>query len=1194
MIVLHLKKLFIQGFKSFADKTEIEFKNGITAIVGPNGCGKSNVADAIRWVLGEQSVKSLRGSKMEDVIFSGTDKRRALGYAEVTIVFDNSDEEVPLEFREVAITRRMFRSGESEYYINKNACRLKDVRELLMDTGIGKDGYSVIGQGRIDEILSTRPEDRRHIFEEAAGIVKYKTKKYEAERKLEKTDSNLIRIEDIIGELEIQYENLKKQADKANKYIDLSNKVKEIEVTLMLKKIESLKEEINRCIHEKEIIQKQIDSLEVEKKKIEEKSNLIQNLVESKDLDIERLQDDREDILFEINNNKNRLSILEEKKKYYLKDVERLAKETEDLKLKYNKLKEEKELLSSTSTLSREELEKFKEDYRLKSEKLQKLSENIKEREKEINLEKDRVITLYNKIADKKSKLNSINSFMDNITKRMAHIEKEIVSLSERIKQEQKIIKDLEEIENKKKEEIVGINKYLVNLKLEEEKYKENLDNLYKLINENKMDLQSKITNYNLLINMEEDYEGYYKSVKNLMLAHKKDKTLHGRLIGIIADLINVDTKYEKAIEVALGGSLQNIVTEDEDDAKFIINYLRQRKLGRVTFLPLSTINSKPISISRRDREDYNIIGLASELVKYDDIYKNVIEYLLGRTIVVENIDYATKVAKRYNYSYKIVTLEGDLINPGGSITGGSMPKVNNILNRKHRIDKIKGEINELSKVQSELEKEKVLIKSKIDEYQNKIKEKESELQSTNIEIIKIENEINKHSGELERNENTILQYNDEIDRLIIELKSIREEENYLSQEIQTLTAKKETIEKKIVESMEDFEDKKKTLEEVKKEVTDAQIKINIIESKMANNEEKILNTELELKNISDSIEGKKKEKEINLGNIEKISAQILQTNEKIENLLSQKEEKDRELILLKKEKDSLMKDYYLIQNKLKEILDEIKILENNKNNYSIKETKYNTQLDNIIDKLEEEYSLTYDEAKEYTFEIEDIRKAEDLVKNLKEEIKDLGTVYLDAIEEFKQVEERLEFLRKQHEDLLSAKEDLNKVIFDMEGKMKTQFAEKFKIINESFNDIFKKLFDGGKASVELENEEDILNCGIEIKAQPPGKKLQNLDLLSGGERALTAVALLFAVQKVKPSPFCILDEIDAALDESNISKYTNYLMELAENTQFIIITHRKKTMEIADALYGVTMEEEGISKIVSVKLTDKIEDIAS
>lgn len=1194
MIVLHLKKIFIQGFKSFADKTEIEFKEGVTAIVGPNGSGKSNVADAIRWVLGEQSVKSLRGTKMEDVIFSGTDRRKALGYAEVTITFDNTDGTIPIDFQEVAITRRMFRSGESEYYINKSSCRLKDVRELFMDTGIGKDGYSVIGQGRIDEILSTKPEDRRHIFEEAAGIVKYKSKKFEAERKLEKADNNLVRIEDIIGELESQYENLKEQSDKAKTYLDLSNRVREIEINLMIRKIEELKEEINKCSLEKDKIQKQIDELEVERNKIEEKSNLLRDTMEFKDLDIEKIQRDREDIISEINNKTNQITLLEEKKKYYIKDVERISNEVEELNLKLKKIQEDKELLSSSSIISKEELDNLKEDYQLKSIDLEELSEALRKREKEINLEKDRVISLYNTIADKKSKLNSISSFKENITKRIAQIEKEIALLSEKKEQEQKTIKDMEVKEAEKKEEIVTVNKALVNLKLEEKKYIDELDNLYKLINQNKIDLQGKITNYNLLKNMEEDYDGYYKSVKSLMLAYKKDKILENRLIGIVADLIKVDTKYEKAIEVALGGSLQNVVTKDENDAKFIINYLRDRKLGRVTFLPLSTIKTKPINISSKDREDYSIIGLASELVEYDSLYKNIIEFLLGRTIVVKDIDHATEVAKRFNYSYKIVTLEGDIVNPGGSMTGGSMPKVNNLLNRKYRIDIIKGEINELSKTQSKLEEKKSLLKFKIEEYSNKVKEKENELQNINIEIIRIENEINKHLAELQRNEDTVLKYNEEIEKLNVELKLIDEDEIKLNEETKVLIAKRESLEKEISESLEIFEERKKALEEVKKEVTDAKIQINMMENKMANNEEKILTAELELKSIEDSITEKKKERELNLNNIDKVSSKILLMKEEIQDLLSKREEKDSKLTLLKEEKDSLMKDYYLIQNKLKEVLDEINRLENLRNNYSIKETKYNTQLDNIYERLEEEYELTFDKAVEFRLELEDLKKAEDLVKNLKEQIKELGTVYIDSIEEFKQVEDRLEFLRKQHEDLLTAKDDLNKVILDMEEKMKTQFVKNFKIINEQFNDIFVKLFNGGKASVELEDEEDILNCGIEIKAQPPGKKLQNLNLLSGGERSLTAVALLFAVLRVKPTPFCILDEIDAALDESNIGKYTNYLMSLVEDTQFIIITHRKKTMEIADALYGVTMEEEGISKIVSVKLTDSLKDIAS
>jgi len=1194
VIVLHLKKIFIQGFKSFADKTEIEFKEGVTAIVGPNGSGKSNVADAVRWVLGEQSVKSLRGSKMEDVIFSGTDRRKALGYAEVTITFDNTDGVIPVDFQEVAITRRMFRSGESEYYINKSPCRLKDVRELFMDTGIGKDGYSIIGQGRIDEILSTKPEDRRNIFEEAAGIVKYKSKKIEAERKLEKTDSNLVRIKDIIGELENQYENLKEQSDKAKVYLDISNKVKEIEINLMIRKIEELKEEIDRCYQEKDNIQKQINEREIEKDKIEEKLQLFQKNVEAKDHNIENIQKIRENIIDEINSKSNQLTLLEEKKKFYIKDVERISNEVKELNYRYSKLQEDKNLLSSSSTISKEELDILREDYRLKSIRLEELNEAIKKREKEIELEKNKVIELYNAIADKKSKFNGINSFKNNITKRINQIEKEIDLLLKNSDVEKKIIEDMEDKEVGIKEELVAVNKALVNLKLEEEKYKNELDNLYKLINQNKIDLQGKITNYNLLKNMEEDFEGYYKSVKNLMLAYKEDKVLKNRLIGIVADLISVDTKYEKAIEVALGGRLQNVVTEDENDAKFIINYLRDRKLGRVTFLPLSTIKMKPADINSKDREEYSIIGLASELVKYDSQYKNIVEFLLGRTIVVENIDNATKVAKRFNYFYKIVTLEGDIVNPGGSITGGSMPKVNNLINRKYRIERIKNEINQLSKIQSELEKKKSLLKLQIDDCSNNIRIKENELQNINIETIRIENEINKHSAELKRNEESILKYKEEINKLNIELRTIDEDEINLNEEIKVLTNKRESMEKEISQFLEAFEENKKILEEAKKEVTDVKIQSNTMENKMANNEEKMRMAEMELNSIKDSIDEKIKEREQNLKRIDEVSNQIVLINEEIQSLIHQKEEMEMELASLKEEKDLLMKEYYLIQSKLKEISDEIKIQENVKNNCSIKETRYITQLDNINQRLEEEYELSYEEAVKLRVEIEDIKRAEIMVKNLKEEIKSLGTVYLDAIEEFKQVKERLEFLRKQRDDLLTAKDDLNKVIDDMEEKMKVQFIENFRIINEKFNDIFNRLFNGGKASIELEDEEDILNCGIEIKAQPPGKKLQNLNLLSGGERSLTAVALLFAVLKVKPTPFCILDEIDAALDEANIGKYTNYLMGLVEETQFIIITHRKKTMEIASALYGVTMEEDGISKIVSVKLTDNLGDIAS
>lgn len=1192
---MHLKKIEIHGFKSFADRVEIEFKEGITAIVGPNGSGKSNIADAIRWVLGEQSIKTLRGSKMEDVIFSGTDSRRPLGYTEVTITFDNKDGVIPVDYQEVAITRRMFRSGESEYYLNKNSCRLKDIKELFMDTGVGKDGYSIIGQGRVDEILSTRPEDRRNIFEEAAGIVKYKSKKMEAEKKLEKTDSNLIRIRDLIHELSNQSENLKEQSEKASIFLQLSNRLKEIEINLLIRKIDELEKEIDKSKREKERLQIEMEQMVNKKNGIETKFNLMKKKITDLDLSIDLIEEEKAKTFNLLNKNKSDLTLLEEKEKFFIKDNERLSKEIVELNIRLKELEEERLGLLNIKSQLGEELVLFQKDYHKKNVNLEKLNEEIQLKEKEIEDKKGDAIEVYNLIRDKKSKINSYSSFKENIYKRINQVEKDIESLLDMEKKNRKLLDKIEIEELEKKEEIIKESKYLASLRLEEKDSKDRLDILYKRINQNKAELQGMISNYNLLRNMEEDYEGYYKSVKNLMLACKRIESLKSKVIGVVADLIRVEEKYEKAIDVGLGGSLQNIVTKDEGDAKYIIDYLRKNKLGRVTFLPISTIKGNPIYISPNDRKKYDILGLGSELVSYDKEYRDIFAYLLGRTIVVEDLDKAIVVAKKYNYSYKVVTLKGDIINAGGSMTGGSLPKISgNLLNRKFRIEKIGKDIGELSKVQDRLEEEKNLLKQKIDDNLKKLKDQEKKLQNSNIEAIKIENEKNKINMELGRIDDSVIKYKDEIEKLNLELDRIKKDEEKLKEDLNLIDEENNKVQEDIKEMMLEFEKMKAIKEEVMKEVTDAKIQMNLIENKLTNNEEKIESIDIELENTIHLLETKKEELLKNDIKIDNIVNKMAYIKEDISKFAILKEEQDKDFMLLKEEKDLLMKDYYFEQNRLNKTNEEINELAKVINNWNLKETRYSVQLDNIYGKLLEDYELEYNDALKLWIEIEDIAGATEEVKKLKNKIKKIGTVNLSSIEDYKTVKERLEFITKQHEDLLLAKENLHEVISDMESKMKEQFLYSFNNINEKFNEVFSILFNGGKASLVLEDEENILTCGIEIKVQPPGKRLQNLNLLSGGEKSLTAVALLFAILKIKPTPFCILDEIDAALDEANISRYTNYLKNFSHDTQFIMITHRKSTMEMADVLYGVTMEEEGISKIISVKLTDNLGEIAS
>ena len=1192
---MHLKKLEIQGFKSFADKIEIDFKEGITAIVGPNGSGKSNISDAIRWVLGEQSVKTLRGNKMEDVIFSGTNARKALGYAEVTIVFDNKDGLIPLDYQEVAITRRMFRSGESEYYINKNSCRLKDIKEIFMDTGVGKDGYSIIGQGKVDEILSSRPEDRRNIFEEAAGIVKYKTKKELSEKKLEKTTDNLIRIEDIIGELEKQLDYLKEQSEKANKFIELSNELKELEVNLFIRKIDQIEKMLKVCKKEKEKFQIQIENITKDKNNIENKFNLMKNEIEILDNSINKLQGEKLEILKELNQKTNDLEILKEKQKFHTKDKGRLYTELKELENREEEIKNTNHILKNESVDLEKRLALLKEEYIEKNKSLIELNKKIEESEKNIEKEKNILLENYNLVADKKSKTNNMISFEENILSRIKQLEREIEKLKDTIEKNEILIKEIEQTEEMGKNEILKFNKSIGHLKLEEKKHQDILDELYKNINKNKIELQANISNYNLLKNMEEDYEGYYKSVKNLMLRCKNDEKLEEKLIGIVVDLIEVEEKYEKAIDVALGGSLQNVVTKNEEDAKFIIDYLRDNKLGRITFLPLTTIKGSSINISSNDRNKYNILGLGSELINYDDKYKNIMEYLLGRTIVVENLKDGIAVAKRFNYRFRITTLEGDIINAGGSMTGGSMPKVSgNLLNRKTRIERLREDINELSVLQNSFEKEKRDIKSKLNEITDELNLQNEKLQELNIEVVKTENEKNKQLVDINRNYEFIEKYNGEIKELSLELEEIVRNKKLLIEDLNKIQEKNLLLKSNIDELLDELKKEKVVRDEFLDNVTDMKLKINSLENEWNNHKDEIEKNKKEIQLIENTrdkkiSESKKIEEEINY---------IVDETRNIEDnikLLSNKEnEKNNEFILLKGKKDRLMEDYYLEQKNLKEINEELGKYEKIKNDWDVKEAKYNVQLDNINGKLLEDYELNYTEALSLWKEMENLNEAKTKVNKLKGEIKKIGTVNLSSIEEYELVSKRFVFISKQHKDLLEAKSDLQKVIVDMEEKMTEQFLYNFDLINKEFNQVFSILFDGGKAELKLEDKENVLTCGIEINAQPPGKKLQSLSLLSGGEKALTAVALLFAILQIKPTPFCILDEIDAALDDANINRYTNYLRSLSDETQFIMITHRKSTMEMADVLYGVTMEEEGISKIISVKLTDNLEEIAS
>lgn len=1187
---MYLKRIEVQGFKSFADKIDIEFQGGITGVVGPNGSGKSNISDAIRWVLGEQSAKTLRGGKMEDIIFSGTEKRKPLGYAEVTLVLDNKDNKLNIEYNEVSVTRRVFRSGESEYYINKTSCRLKDIRELFMDTGVGKDGYSIVGQGKIDEILSTKSEDRRNLFEEAAGIVKHKTRKEEAEKKLGKTKDNVLRINDIIKELEIQIDPLKEQSQKAKTFNELSAKLKDYEVNLYIREIDKLKNQLEQLDNQRKMVDIQLEDNEDKRNRLEEKYTQVKFEMENMDNKIENIQDLKYTTQTGIEKNEGEIKLYNEKISIIQKDMGRIEDEVKDLKEKIEKINEERSSLDSRKQEVSKHLQLLNDEMNYKSEKLSGLNKKMEDNERYIEEKKTNVIEILNGIANKKNKINSINSFNQNIDKRIRQLDGEIKELQETKSKNKIAIGDISE-EGKRNFKILNeLQREKETINDEKKKKEQTLKSVIQRVNRLSGDIQGKISNYRLLKDMKDEYEGFYSSVKNTLKATKNNSQLGKGVNGVVAELIYVDKMYEKAIEVALGSSIQNIVTETPEDAKNMINYLKRNKLGRVTFLPMTSIKGRNLNDYEAKLINSNgVLGIASDLIKFDNNYKNIFEYLLGRTLIVEDINTGIKIAKMCNHSLKIVSLEGDVMNAGGSMTGGSYRTNNtNLLSRKRQINELEKEIAKLKEELAKSQREEKDSKENIENIDSRIYHINSKINELNVTLAKLENKQVQVKEEFEKIDKTIIKYENEKEQLSSESQESVSDISGINKEIEQLKDKHEIAQGNIDKMLQTFEKERDTKKNLQDEITDIKVKgasykqeiVSIDESIKKFEEEKIITIE---KINSKNAEYEKSQqllKEVNL------KYQLLkEEKEKLNSLLL---EYDSKLKKLKEDKSNFMKSFYAEQEKLKEMNRKINGLQKSLNTIDTKHAKYNAQLENFNNKLWEDYDMSYQMALNHKSEIESITKVQNEIREIKKEIRNLGNVNLGSIEEFKRVKERYEFLVEQKEDLLNAKESLQQVIKELELRMEQQFVENFEIIKEHFRDSFKELFGGGKADIYLEDNENILTSGIEIVAQPPGKKLQSLTLLSGGEKALTAIALLFAILKTKPTPFCVLDEIEAALDDANVYRFAEYLKIFSENTQFIVITHRKGTMESVDSLYGVTMEEKGVSRMISVKLTDK------
>ena len=1180
---MYLKRIEMQGFKSFADKTVIELKQGITTVIGPNGSGKSNISDAIRWVLGEQSIKSLRGSKSLDIIFAGTQNRKSLGFAESSLVFDNSDKALPIEYTEVTVTRKIYRSGETGYYINKVPCRLKDVLELFMDTGIGKDGYSIVGQGKIDEILSNKSEDRRHIFEEAAGIVKYRIRKQESEKKLEHTKLNLLRINDILSEIEGNLEPLKIQSEKAKNYLSIRDELKNIEVGLFLHNIKQNKEELEKLQEDETITKEQYEAEETKLERIKNAKEELKNNIDEITTKIEKISNIGFESQKEIEMLNSNISVSQTRIANNKQNQSRFSEEISEKEQRLQELEEEQNQKEEKRENLQKNKEKFIKELNEKQEELEKITKKLSAKELEIQEYKRQVEQNTDAKYEKQSKIQEQQLNFENYEKRQKQIKQEkqttISELDNVQMHKEEVSKEFYEIEAKRNNILKEIEK--ISKQKDESKQK---NKIYQTeINTLSNELRIKQSRRNFLIETEKEKEGYTKSVKTLLKQCETDQELKKGVEGVLANLIEVPQDLETAIEMCLGLSLQNIVTNTEQEAKKLVEYLRKNNAGRASFLPISSVKGK--KIDKIKGNESGIIGIASDLVKYNKKYEQIILNLLGRTIIVDNMDTAIKVAKQNSYTFRIVTKDGDVINPSGAITGGSvMKKTVNILGRSKEIERLGKEIQEIETKIQKLEKE-------MQEYQDsitgilEISEKlEKELQESEINYATGKQKISSLEEEMEKLKNRLQKLEDENQNIENLKKDAITKKEEIQKEITILNNQNEELTQIITEYADLNKDDQKYIDNLNEDITNLKISVSSFDESESSIEEikERINQEIEankntIKNKKEQIQEINEENKNLENSIKEILEKIEQIKEEVKNSSSKIEE-------LKQERKDKNEKLNYQETQITEKFNIIEELKSQLVKLEVKKNKTEEEIENIINKLWEEYELTPNTVQDYK-KPENIQNTKRKVNELRTQIKEMGSININSIEEYKNLKERYDFMSEQRLDLESTMVKLRKIVTDMTQLMKEQFKEKFKEINKNFGDVFSELFGGGKAEVRLEDEKNILECGIEIIAQPPGKKLQNMLLLSGGEKALTAIALLFAILKINPAPFCVLDEIEAALDDVNVYRYAEYLKKFAKDTQFLVITHRKGTMEAADSVYGVTMEENGISKLLSMKL---------
>lgn len=1179
-----LKSLELHGFKTFPDRIKLSFDKGITSIVGPNGSGKSNISDAIRWVLGEQSAKTLRCSKMEDVVFNGTDKRKKTGYAEVTLSIDNKDRILPFDGDEVAVTRRYYRSGESEYMINKATVRLRDIHELFMDTGLGRDGYSMIGQGKIDSIVASKSEERREIFEEASGISRYRYRKTEAERKLKSTEENLVRLRDIVGELEDRVGPLKKQSEKAQKFLVLSEEKKGLEIALWL----------NTLDNSANIIKEQDDKIDIQRAQYENAEQELANIssetesiylkngeITSK---IDTIRRNISQFESEVSNNNALISVANNDIEHNKETITRLETEIEQLDNSFTEIE-------SQIKEKKENVEKLKLNIEEKQKEYNEVSENLNTISVDASRSGDEIQELNSKLAELSQKsanakvvlltsdssINELNERIESLNSSLSEKESNLETTSKMLEDYKAQGKDSAEKVERLSNSIKGLELKINNLKAKNENSKGEIDRLT-------LDSNEKLRRANILEDLEKNLEGFAHSVKTVM-----NLSRHGKIGGIhgpVSRLIKVPTDYAVAIETALGGAMQNIVTGNEEDAKRAIRTLKENKGGRATFLPIATIKPRYLNENGID-SCFGFVGVASDLCDCKDEYKGILQNLLGKIVIAEDLNSAVSIAKKYSYRFKVVTLDGQVVNAGGSLTGGSLNKRTGLLSRASEIEKYRKEAKALADKANELKEQYSNSQQEFAKYEADILGTRGDLSTEQQELIRLrteykacQNEYDSLVSSIDFTKNEIVECENKISNLQKDKETADKEFSAFEEEIANIEKTTSNLTGNrlaLTEKREQLSEKLQNIRleivtfEKDKEALISEIRTSEYNSQHQTERKENLRNQIVSVNSNIDIINKKIESYTNISN--NYQDKIAEFNNAIEKLNGDKEKFEKKSVELRQKEKDL--------NSTREVSGrELARLEERKINLQ-------KQYDDIIAKLWDEYELTKRQAEEISIEIENVSTARKRLNEIKSSIRGLGSVNVSAIEEYKEVSERYEFLGAQVSDVEKSKNEIERLINDLTKQMKDAFIENFHEINKHFGETFKELFGGGTASLELANPDDILNSGIDIIAHPPGKIVVHLEALSGGEKALVAIALYFSIMKVRPAPFCVMDEIEAALDDVNVDRFAQYMRRMTDRTQFITITHRRGTMEESDVLYGVTMQDEGISKLLELRASE-------